>query len=233
MSAFQTFWQGLDWSVLTDILLAIIPSLLCITLHELAHGYVAYRLGDTTAKDAGRLTLNPLRHIDPMGLLMMIAFRFGWAKPVPVDMRNFEHPRSGMALTAAAGPLCNLILSVALMFLYGILYWFLLPRAETGSNAAWVALQTVLTTAQLSLYLAVFNILPISPLDGSKVLFAFLNDEWYLRLMRYERYGMILLFIVVATGILRTPLASATNWVFDKLYFFAQAGLDLARLVFP
>ena len=93
MSALSNIWNGLDWSVLTGIALSIVPSLICITLHELSHGYVAYRLGDTTAKDAGRLTLNPIRHIDPMGLLMMAVFKFGWARPVPVNMYRFRHPR--------------------------------------------------------------------------------------------------------------------------------------------
>ena len=109
MSDFVNIWKNLDWSVPVQIVVNILPSLLCITLHELSHGYVAYRLGDTTAKDAGRLTLNPIKHIDVMGLLMMVVFRFGWAKPVPVDMRNFKNPKAGMALTALAGPVSNLL----------------------------------------------------------------------------------------------------------------------------
>ena len=93
MSTIHTIWNGLDWSYLTDILLSIIPALICITLHELAHGVVANWLGDSTAKDAGRLTLNPIKHLDPMGLVMMVVFRFGWAKPVPVNMYRFKNPR--------------------------------------------------------------------------------------------------------------------------------------------
>lgn len=92
MSDFVNIWKNLDWSVPVQIVVNILPSLLCITLHELSHGYVAYRLGDTTAKDAGRLTLNPIKHIDVMGLLMMVVFRFGWAKPVPVNMYRFKNP---------------------------------------------------------------------------------------------------------------------------------------------
>ena len=99
----------------------MIPSLLCITLHELAHGFVAYRLGDDTAKNAGRLTLNPLRHLDPIGLLMMLVFHFGWAKPVPVNMMKFQNPKRDMALTALAGPACNLLITVVFLFLYGLL----------------------------------------------------------------------------------------------------------------
>ena len=94
MHILQSIWRGLDWSVLTNLLLSVVPALICITLHELAHGYVAYRLGDDTAKRAGRLTLNPLRHIDIMGLLMMIVFKFGWAKPVPVNTGSYTHHRA-------------------------------------------------------------------------------------------------------------------------------------------
>ena len=112
MPKLHDIWNGLDWSVLTNLLLSIIPALVCITLHELAHGYVAYRLGDDTAKRAGRLTLNPLKHIDIMGLAMMVIFKFGWAKPVPVNMWKFKNPKKGMAITAAAGPLSNIIIAV-------------------------------------------------------------------------------------------------------------------------
>lgn len=226
MGGFRTFWNGLDWFVLTDMLLSVIPALVCITLHELAHGYTAYRLGDDTAKSAGRLTLNPVRHIDWLGLAMMVSMGFGWAKPVPVDMRNFKNPRAGMAITAAAGPLCNLLLCVALLFVYGLVY---LPLTGADTGLAEAVLNTVSTTAHLSLALAVFNIIPISPLDGSKILFSFLSEKGYSRLMRYERYGMIFLLIVVATGILRSPLSTVVSWLFDKLFVFAQWGFDLTR----
>lgn len=224
MSGFQTFWNGLDWSVLTDMLLSVIPALLCITLHELAHGWVAYRLGDNTAKNAGRLTLNPIRHIDPLGLVMMVAFHFGWARPVPVNMRNFKKPRAGMALTAAAGPLCNLVITVVLLFVYGLIF----PLLTRGGGAfAEIVLDMVYITARLSLSLAVFNVIPISPLDGSKILFSFLSDKWYYRLMRYERYGMILLLALVWTGVLGNPLSTATGWLFDKLFRLAEWGYGL------
>ena len=224
MSGFRTFWDGLDWSVLTDILMRVIPALVCITLHELSHGYVASRLGDDTARRAGRLTLNPVRHIDWMGLAMMAAFGFGWARPVPVDMRNFKNPKAGMALTAAAGPLCNLLITVVLLFIYGLVF---LPLSRAGTGLADFALQTVLTTSYLSLSLAIFNLIPISPLDGSKVLFSFLSEESYYRLMRYERYGMIVLLIVVATGVLGNPLSTATRWAYDKLFILAEWGFGL------
>ena len=223
MNGFQTFWNGLDWSVLRDMLISVIPALVCITLHELSHGLVAYWLGDTTAKDAGRLSLNPVKHIDIMGLIMMIVFRFGWAKPVPVDMRRFRNPKAGMAVCAAAGPVCNLVLSCVLLFIYGLVF---IPLSEAGTEWAEILLQTISTTSYLSLALAVFNILPISPLDGSKVLFSFLKPRQYYKLMRYERYGMIVLLLLMATDILGSPLSTVTGWLYDRLFVLAEFGFD-------
>ena len=166
MPKLHDIWNGLDWSVLTNLLLSIIPALVCITLHELAHGYVAYRLGDDTAKRAGRLTLNPLKHIDIMGLAMMVIFKFGWAKPVPVNMWKFKNPKKGMAITAAAGPLSNIIIAVICLFIYGVLLGFGPRIGKVGSYFV----EMLLITAYLSTALAIFNIIPIPPLDGSKVL---------------------------------------------------------------
>ena len=219
MSTIHTIWNGLDWSYLTDILLSIIPALICITLHELAHGVVANWLGDTTAKDAGRLTLNPIKHLDPMGLVMMIVFRFGWAKPVPVNMYRFKNPRRGMAVTAVAGPLMNVLIAVVFLFLYGLLF-----RTLDGEG---FVLEMIYLTAYISLSFAIFNILPISPLDGSKVLGAVLPDRQYDMLMRYERYGMLILLALVATGVLGRPLSTVTLTAFDKLFIFAEWGYEL------
>ena len=229
MSTFHTIWDGLDWSVLTDILLAVIPALLCITLHELAHGYVAYRLGDDTAKRLGRLTLNPIKHIDPMGLIMMVVFHFGWAKPVPVNMNRFEHPKRGMAITAAAGPLCNLLLTCVLLLVYGFVYT---PMRRVGGTVCHLVLGTISTASYLSLALAIFNILPIPPLDGSKVLFSLLPETAYDKLMRYERFGMILLLLIVATDLLGSPLSTATEYLYSKLFTIAQWSFDLGQKLF-
>ena len=219
MNTIQTIWDGLDWSYLTDILLSIIPALICITLHELSHGYVAYRLGDTTAKDMGRLTLNPIKHLDIMGILMMVVFHFGWAKPVPVNMYRFKNPKRGMAITALAGPAANVVITIVFLFFYGALF-----RPLGREN---MILQMIYLTAYLSISFAIFNILPISPLDGSKVLFSVLPSERYDQLMRYERYGMILLLVLVSTGVLGRPLSAATDWAFDKLFIFAEWGYEL------
>ncbi len=226
MNALQNIWEGLDWSVLTNMLLAVIPSLVCITIHELCHGLTAYALGDDTAKRQGRLSLNPIRHIDIFGLLMMLVFRFGWAKPVPIDMTRFKNPKRGMALTALAGPLSNLVLSCLVLFVYGMVY---VPLSRAGTGLAGAVLDSVETMAYLSLALAVFNILPIPPLDGSKVVFSLLDEQRYAKLMRYERYGMLLLLVLMWSGVLRTPLSRAAGFVFDKLFIFAQWGYTLVN----
>ena len=226
MSTISNIWHGLDWSVLTSILFSIIPALICITLHELSHGAVAYALGDDTAKRAGRLTLNPLAHIDWWGLVMMVLFRFGWAKPVPVNMYNFKNPKRGMAITALAGPVSNILIAVVFLFLYGALYRLLYTN---GSALSYAILQMIMTTAYLSLALAIFNFIPISPLDGSKVLFSFLSNDAYAKLMRYERYGMIVLVLLVATGATSGVLSTVTGWLYDKLFFIAEFGYDLVN----
>ena len=186
---------------------------------------MAYRLGDNTAKRAGRLTLNPIRHIDPMGLLMMVVFRFGWAKPVPVDMRNFKNPKRGMALTALAGPVSNLLLAAVALLLYGLLF---IPLRRMGGAGEFIG-QFLTITAYLSTALAVFNILPIPPLDGSKVLGAALSDRAYWSLMRFERYGMIALvaILLLVNNLNLNPLGVAAGWVYDRLFLFAQWGFQL------
>ena len=203
MNSFGDVMRNLDWSVPMEILMSIIPALVCITLHELSHGFVAYKLGDNTAKNMGRLTLNPIKHIDIFGLVMMVAFKFGWAKPVPVDMRNFKHPKRDMAITALAGPVSNVLICCIVLFIYGLIF---LPCKLSGSSFLDSVLNMVYITAYLSIALAIFNIIPIPPLDGSKVLFSCLSDRAYDWLMRYERYGMALLMLLLLTGVLDVPL---------------------------
>ncbi len=227
MNDFASVLRGLDWSVPVQLLLSVLPALICITLHECAHGMTAYMLGDDTAKRAGRLSLNPIKHIDVLGLVMLVVFRFGWAKPVPVNMNNFRNPKQGMALTAAAGPLANLVISIIVLFIYGLLF-IPLGRYEWG----WYLLETVYVTAYLSLTLALFNIIPIPPLDGSKVLYSAVSERSYRRLMYYERYGMIalLILVVVMNRLPFDPLSAAADWVFDRIFIAAELGYDLVRL---
>ena len=219
----KTIWDGLDWSVLTDILVNILPAVLCVTIHEVCHGLAAYALGDTTAKDAGRLSLNPLRHLDLGGLVMMAVFHFGWARPVPVNMNRFRRPKEGMALTALAGPVSNAILSALCLFFYGILF---IPLSSAGAGE--LVLELLYRTAWLSTALGVFNLLPFPPLDGSKVVFSVLGDSAYRKLMRYERYGHLVLMALLFTGVLSRPLSVMTETVFSRGFRIAEWGFELA-----
>ena len=228
IGALQEIWEGFDFSLILGVLLSVIPSLVCITLHELSHGLVAYALGDDTAKRAGRLSLNPIRHLDWMGLLMMVVAHVGWAKPVPVNMMNFRDPKRGMAVTALAGPASNVLIACFFFFLYGLL---ILPLSIAGAAAEYL-LEMVQLTAVISVGYAVFNLIPIPPLDGSKVLFSLVSDEAYYKLMRYERYGMLLLYVLVFTNVLGSPLHTAIAFVTDKLFIFARWGFSLAKILF-
>lgn len=230
MNSFSNVINGLDWSVPLEIVASVIPALICITLHELSHGYAAYLLGDPTAKRMGRLTLNPIMHIDIMGLVMMALFKFGWAKPVPIDSRNFKHPKRDIAITAAAGPLANVVICCVFLFLYGL---FFLPLAGSENiEVSGILLNMIFTTAYISAALAIFNLIPIPPLDGSKVLFSFLSDETYMKLMRIEQYGMIILILLFATDILGNPLQTVTLYLVDKLFFIAEWGFELGKALF-
>jgi len=205
-------------TILSSAVMSIIPALICITFHELAHGFTAYRLGDNTAKEMGRLTLNPIKHIDIFGLLMMMFFRFGWAKPVPVNMQNFKRPKWYMAVTAIAGPLSNLILAAIVLIIYGFLFESLGGFYAQGAGA--VAREIIENTAYISIALAIFNLVPIPPLDGSKVLFSLLSEGMYYKLMRYERYGIIVLILILNTPFFRSTIGQLTSTLFSNFFFF-------------
>lgn len=193
----QELAQALDTEALINAALRVVAVLLCLSVHETCHGLAAYALGDPTAKSMHRLSLNPLHHIDWLGLLMMFAAGFGWAKPVPVDPRYFKKPKQGMAVTALAGPVSNFLLA---MLLIGCSKLIDLYAPYTGGwNMAFSF--CVYIAAPLSVGLGLFNLIPIPPLDGSKVLAAFLPDQAYFTLMRYERYGMLLLLAMSFLGI--------------------------------
>lgn len=164
---------------------------LCLTVHEVSHGLAAYAMGDPTARRMQRLSLNPLHHIDWFGLAAMVLCGFGWAKPVPVDPRYFKNPKRGMALCALAGPVSNLLLAMLLL---------LLARGGAAAGAEGLTAFAV-TTAYLSVGLGMFNLIPLPPLDGSKVLAALLPDRVYAIWMRYERIGMLLVFALVLLGV--------------------------------
>ena len=195
--------RQLQFDSILELLIVVTSSLLCISVHETCHGLVAYWMGDDTAKRQGRLSLNPLRHIDPIGLLMMTVARFGWAKPVPVDVRRFKYQKAGMALTALAGPVSNVVLMITAALLRMIVLVVSYGKELPALEYLMLFLEY---TAVLSAGLAVFNLFPVPPLDGSKILFALLPPKAYNLLMRYERFGMVLLIVLLVTNVFDTPL---------------------------
>ena len=210
MHYLSNLWSALDFGSMLDMVLRLAAVLLCLTVHETCHGLAAYALGDPTARRAHRLSLNPLRHIDWFGLLMMFAAGFGWAKPVPVNPNYFKKPKQGMALTALAGPVSNFLLAL-LTLLAARIFCDVAAYSETNQRI----LDFLLMVAVLSIGLGLFNLVPIPPLDGSKVLFAVLPDRAYDWLMRNERYGMLLLFALVFFDVGSNALSKTIQWVFD------------------
>ena len=201
---------------LMQLLLSIPCILLALTVHEVSHGFAAYKLGDPTAKNLGRLTLNPLKHLDPLGTLCMLLFGFGWARPVPINTRYFKKPRRDMALTALAGPVSNFILAFIGVLLQRIFY--------TIFSSFTISSESVFTTAQiililcrlfstLNLGLALFNLIPCPPLDGSRIFYVFLPPKLYFGVMKYERYISLALLVLLYTGLLSTPL----SWLMTRI----------------
>ena len=212
----QNLFQALDIHSMLGAILRVVAVLLCLTVHETCHGLAAYVLGDPTAKSRHRLSLNPLRHIDWLGLAMMFFVGFGWAKAVPVDPRYFKKPKEGMALTALAGPVSNFLLAVIALSGSKVIYLY-------ASYSVWMELLfnfLLYTVAPLSIGLGLFNLLPIPPLDGSKVLGAVLPDGLYFMLMRYERYGMFLLIALCYFGITSHLISGAIQSVYAGLVNF-------------
>lgn len=191
------------------LILRIPIILIALTVHETAHGRVALWLGDTTARDMGRLSLNPLHHLDLFGAITMLLFGFGWAKPVPINARKFKNPKLGMALSSLAGPVSNLLLAFFGLFLMRIVYFFL-PEYMTRGFAFYLARYTLLFLymfAAMNTGLAIFNFLPMPPLDGSRILFSFLPTKAYFGVMKYERYIAAAIMILIFTGLLDAPLS--------------------------
>ena len=177
---------------LLSLLVSVPGLLLCLSLHEAAHGYTAYRLGDPTAKNAGRLTLDPLKHLDPVGTICLLFFHVGWAKPVPVNTRYFKNPRRDTALVSLAGPVSNFLLAAVLLFVRQFLIFSsVMPVYVLGLMVHYAAI--------MSIGLGVFNLIPVPPLDGSKILFSFLPWQQaakYAKYVQYIQFGLLVLLFV-------------------------------------
>ena len=188
-----------------------------IPLHECAHGLVANRLGDPTAKNQGRLTLNPIKHFDPIGSVLMLLTGFGWAKAVPVNPRYFKKPKTGMAVTALAGPLSNLIFGFILLIVYRLVYGLFAPAAAAASapvQALFLGVTEILWAMfSINISLAVFNLLPVPPLDGSRIVSILLPDKVYFTVMQYERYIFLVMAVLLYLGVFSTPLGYGVQFV--------------------
>ena len=206
ISIFRYIQQGEYLLAIIAVLSRCFVVFCCLPIHELAHGLMAHLLGDDTAKREGRLSLNPFAHLNPIGTIMIFLFGIGYANPVPINPRNFKNEKGGMALTALAGPLANLIMG------FVSVWGFFIFTKFTGSSSVGSAVAYFfLYSAQINVMLAVFNLFPIPPLDGSKILAAVLPDKIYYKYMMYERYIMIALMILLFTGVLDTPISFLTS----------------------
>ena len=206
ISIFRYIMQGQYLMAIIAVLSRCFVVFCCLPIHELAHGLMAYALGDRTAKNQGRLSLNPLAHLNPIGTVMIFLFGIGYANPVPVNPRNFKNVKGGMALTALAGPSANLLMGFISVWGY-----YIFARVGAGNSFLYAVAMFFLYAAQINVMLAVFNLLPIPPLDGSKIIAAVLPDKVYYKYMMYERYIMIALMVLLFIGVLDTPISYLTS----------------------
>ena len=216
------FSGGDPLSILAVLLLTLPIMMLALSVHETAHGFVAWKCGDNTAYNLGRLSLNPLKHLDPVGFLCLLIFGFGWAKPVPINTRNFRNPKRGMALSALAGPVANLLLGLVSAVLFGICWGVTSYLFYAGKNTGFLyTLIDLLTSALqygalINFVYMVFNMIPIPPFDGSRVALAFLPAKTYFGLTRYERqimFGILIALLLCSYIFSFSPF----GWVAERL----------------
>ena len=209
---------SVDFTSLVAQVLSVLFVIICILpLHEFAHGLIAVKLGDNTPKWDKRLTLNPVASLDPIGALALLLFGFGWAKPVQVNPRNFKNPKTGMAIVALAGPVSNLLAAFLGMCI-------LMPILIFAPYNGFVLFIYYFLEYYIivNIGLAVFNLIPIPPLDGSKILMAFLNDRFLSFYYQYQQIITMVLFAVLFTGILSKPLTIVENFIYNGMFDLAS-----------
>ncbi len=216
-------------------ILSALAALIALTVHEYCHGYAAYRLGDDTAKNYGRLTLNPIKHLDPIGTICLVLFHFGWAKPVPINPRNFKNPKRDFAITASAGPISNLILGFFSAFVYLLVFALVKDIAFESKSFAYYAILNTINFLYafhvINIGLGLFNLLPIPPFDGSRLLNVILPTEVYFKIMRHERkiyYGILAWLLVgdiVAHAVRMIPIVSSSELLYTLAGVFSLSGM--------
>ena len=203
------------------VLLSVPVILFSLSFHEFSHALVANLMGDHTARNMGRLSLNPAKHLHPIGTLMMLLFGFGWANPVPIVSRNFKNPKWGMAISALAGPVSNILLAFVSYNIYYLIYskvfWY-----HSDNRFIYIIALLFFVMASLNISLAIFNMLPIPPLDGSRVLFVFLPSRAYFAVMKYEQYIQLALILLVVMGGFTNIIGAVSDWFMSGFYSFAH-----------
>ena len=214
----KNIYEEIKLDRLLSILFYLPVVFIALPFHEAAHAYAAYKMGDNTAKYCGRLTLNPLKHLDPIGVVCLLLGGFGWAKPVPVEIRRFKNPKVGFAITAIAGPISNLLLAL-IAFLILLLIRIFVPTfflfIGKFANIYFVIYQLLVVFCVSNVMLACFNLIPIPPLDGSRIASLILPDKAYVWFLKNEKYFQLVLIAAVVLGVFDKPLGAIQDFILN------------------